>query len=199
MANNKEADMHVVWIIVGVLLTGKIAWAEQVSFIEHHQAADNHKVQMVLDKKLKVSHVPIPNDPIKMHIDHEFEQMKDFMQQEDERLKAIKILNLDLERANLELKKKEVESKLAVLNQDHVFLPEALKLPSSSLQPMVFKVNGVFLTEKIRLAMININGTSTQVAEGQLMREGVLVKRINPEAVTLEYPDGKQEILSVGL
>lgn len=124
-----------------------------------------------------------------------FEQMKEFLRQENERIKAIKILNLDLERADLELKKRQIEIKLANLNK-HTVVPAG---PASAvfLKP-AFKLRGIFTSAETRQALINANGVTIQAIEGQTVGEGVTVKQITNDAAVLEYTDGKQETLNLG-
>src|SRR5262249_18575180 len=81
-------------------------WAEQVSWIDRPP-------QKVEAAPVAVAPLPAVSDKKAEPRDEEFDHMKEFMRQEDERIKAIKILNLDLERADLELKKREIEVKLA--------------------------------------------------------------------------------------
>lgn len=129
------------------------------------------------------------------NIDDGFTQLKEFMRQEDERLKTIKILNLDVERADLELKKRQIELKLADLNKN-----TSVAISSNPINPSkpVFRLAGIFVQEDTRQALMNVNGVNMQVGEGKPLAEGVMLKRIDTDTAVLKYPDGKEETLYLG-
>ncbi|MBI4310085.1 MAG: hypothetical protein HY591_07130, partial [Candidatus Omnitrophica bacterium] len=122
----------------------------------------------------------------------DFNQMQEFLQQENERVKAIKILNLDLEHANLELKKKEIEVKLAELNKTGV----AVNLSSNPGSPSM-GVSGIFVSGTDRWALMNIDGVRVQVKPGQAMRDGMVIKEINADAVIVRHRDARKETIYV--
>lgn len=172
-------------ILLVLFLSTMNVWAGEVSLIERNAGLAGQKPAP--EKKI----VQEKKAPEKVPIDQSFEQMKEFMRQEDERIKTIKILNLDLERANLELKKGEVAVKIAAIG------------PSSSLstgtsKPASPKLCGIFAQDNNKEALINVSGVYIQAGEGEALRDGVLVKKIGPEAVLLEYPDGKKETIELG-
>ena len=124
--------------------------------------------------------------------DKEFEQMDEFVRQENERLKAIKLLSLDLQWADLELRKRKIESKLAALTRGPV------ALPSANSEKTILKVAGIFLSEGRKEALVDINGTRHAVSEGESLVGQMLVKQISSDEVVLEYPDGRQHNLKFG-
>ena len=129
--------------------------------------------------------------------DDGYDQMQEFMRQENERIKAIKILHLDLERSNLELKKKEIEIKMADLNKN-----QSPSLPVNpapgSFQPLMMKLSGIFVRGDQREALMEVDGSHVQVRAGGRLRDGITVKKIDSDQVVLEYTDGKQQIFTLG-
>ncbi len=116
------------------------------------------------------------------------------MLEENERIKAIKILNLDLERSNLELKKKEIEVKLADLNKNQSVHIQA----SDSFRPSAVKLAGIFVHGDGRQALFEVDGTYVHAGQGEQVKEGVLVKEIKNDKVILEFKDGKQQTFILG-
>ena len=178
--------MNIIFVVLFLAcpLTG---WAGQVSLIEHDASVDNkagerHAVPVQDKKKDQSQEQPV---------DGNFDQMKEFLRQENERLKTIKILNLDLERANLEFKKKEIEIKLADLNKGGGTSNPA----ANSGQPSALSVEGIFVNGTSQWAFMNVNGTRVQVKPGQTMRDGTVIKEINTDAVIVQYSDARKEII----
>ncbi len=114
------------------------------------------------------------------------EQLQDFMRKEDEKLKAIKMLDLDLTRADLELRKREIEVKLAGFNAS----PDA---PASGI-----KVRGVMVNGDMHGVWMEVNGQDVHAAQGEYVSGGILLKSVKSNEVVLEHPDGKQEVLGFG-
>ena len=178
-------------IIVMVLFLNAVnVWAGEVSLIEKNTITA--KKTPVKEKSMIQEKKAAKAEPI----DQGFEQMKEFIQQENERLKAIKILNLDLERADLELKKGEIEVKIAGLNRGSNAAIAGLSTGIS--KPAVVKLCGILMNGDDREALVNMDGIYVQIKEGFALRNGALVRKVSDDAVVLEYADGKKETISLG-
>lgn len=156
----------------------------------------------LIDKAPEINKEQVLQGPVQLAreerpMEGDFEQMKEFMRQENEKVKAIKILNLDLARADLELKKKEIEVKLADLNKGHA-IDENHSKGSSDLSTPSRNVTGIFVNGPVRSAWMDVHGKHAHVQEGEFLSDGVLVKTIKGNQVTLEYADGKQDIMHFG-
>ena len=180
-------------ILIILLLLCARAWAGEITLIENNPPPVKEAVSQ---KDIAMAEKTVPKE--KETVDRDFEQMQEFMRQANERLKSIKILNLDLERADLELKKREIEEKIIGLNKDQNTAPIGLDSSTGLVKPMSFKVVGIFLNGNARQAIVSIDGRFIQVQEGQSIRQGVLVNKINADSVIFGYPDGKQETINFG-
>jgi hypothetical protein len=177
-----------------VLVSVHLAWAGKIS---------------LLDQQSTVSKKPAPtqkySEPVNAKFegaagrqddhDKKYEDMRQFMGQEDERIKAIKILDLDLQRADLELKKRQIEVKLADLNKSNAALSP---LTASGFLKPAFKLSGIFMSGSHREALIDVQGANIQAEEGKMIQDGVIVAKINTDSALLKYADGKQETLNLG-
>lgn len=118
----------------------------------------------------------------------QYEHMRQFIREENEKIKDIKLLNLDLERASLTLKKKEIESKLAKLSKTQDVYMNPMSAASNTRSS--YSLAGVFMTEKYKEALMNVGGALVHVREGQAVDEHVKIKQIKQDSVTLERADG---------
>lgn len=156
------------------------AWAGDVGFIERkEQAQEKPKPAALAANKVN---------------DKEFERMREFMRQEEERIKQIKMLNLDLERANLELKKRQVDAQLAELGpkQGTTALPAA-DLPKAP----IIKLNGIVMAQDMQRAWITVDGTQSFFKEGQAIGTGLTLRKIAPDSVVVEHADGNKETIRI--
>jgi len=183
--------MNIVLIILFLSMVVD-SWGGEVSLIEKSIIVT--KKTPIEKKKITQEEKPSKEVPI----DQSFDQMKEFMRQEDDRIKAIKILNLDLERANLELKKGEIEVKIADLNRNQNVAVGSSGLPADFPKPALSKLCGIFVNGRNKKALMNVGGSYIQAGEGDTLRGGILVKSINADTVLLEYFDGKKEIINLG-
>lgn len=125
--------------------------------------------------------------------DDDFEQMHDFIQQENERLKNIKLLNLDVEWANLKLKEKEIEQKIGQLDKALGSMAPSTAGVGMRDKP-VMKLLGVFESDAFKKAVVAIDGLRINVQEGEHVN-GMLVKSITPQTVVLQWEDGQTQEL----
>ncbi len=143
---------------------------------------------------------PVSENPVvpsvKMEkIDADLEEMHDFMRQENERLKVIKMLNLDVERADLELKKREIEVKIVELNKGQ---GSAAVLPAVATGS-VLKVAGIFMNGEMREALMDLDGVHVSVHEGQKLNNGIVIKKISADEVLIQHEDGQEEGIGLGV
>ena len=128
--------------------------------------------------------------------EEDYSSMKKFIQQEDERLKDIKILSLDVEKTELEFKKKEILAKMSGLNQGHEQeRSNSLSKPLDNVLDV--HLAGVLINGNDKLAFINFNGKVLTVREGEEFGDQIKALEITSEQVCLQYPDGKKQILKV--
>ncbi len=125
----------------------------------------------------------------------DYDQMKEFMRQENERMKAIKILSLDLERADLELRKRQIEVKLSELNKNNPAFTAGM---SADFSQPVLRLSGIFIGGDSREALVNVKGINIQVSEGKPIEKDIVLKKIGTDHVLLEHTGGKQEALHLG-
>ncbi len=161
-----------------------------------------HEVSLIEDEAVKKDIIPSQQEPSEETEDEtpddDFQQMNDFIQQENEKLKNIKLLNLDLEHANLELKKKEIEQKISKLDKSEGALSASNQENTTDLKTIrpVVKLVSIFESKTMKQAILSIDGVNINVKEGQQM-DGVVIKSINSQAVMVEYEDGQIQKLSL--
>ena len=123
--------------------------------------------------------------------DQGYDAMKDFIRQEDDRLKDIKLLSLDLEKADLEFKKKEIQTKMAGLSC--TVAPDK-GVPASGDLPDI-RVSGIVIKEGVGHAFISVEGRIFYVREGQDIGDKMKITKITDQAVFIQYPDGRTRSL----
>lgn len=125
--------------------------------------------------------------------DQGYDTMKDFIRQEDDRLKDIKLLSLDLEKADLEFKKKEIQTKMAGLSgavaQD--------KGASTSGDLPDIRVSGIIIKEGVGHAFISVEGRIFYVHEGKDIGDKMKIIKITDRSVSVQYPDGRTRLLEL--
>ena len=113
--------------------------------------------------------------------------MKDFIRQEDDRLKDIKLLSLDLEKADLEFKKKEIQTKMAGLSGT---VAQDKGAPASGDLTDI-RVSGIVIKEGVGHAFISVEGKIFYVREGQDIGGKMKITKITDQVVFVQYPDGR--------
>jgi hypothetical protein len=130
--------------------------------------------------------------------DQGYDAMKDFIRQEDDRLKDIKLLSLDLEKADLEFKKKEIQTKMAGLGgtvaQDKGAPASGPAIGGAGDLPDV-RVSGIVIKEGVGHAFISVEGRIFYVREGQDIGGKMKITKITDQAVFIQYPDGRTRSL----
>ncbi|MDO8675412.1 MAG: hypothetical protein Q7K71_04775 [Candidatus Omnitrophota bacterium] len=123
--------------------------------------------------------------------DQGYDAMKDFIRQEDDRLKDIKLLSLDLEKADLEFKKKEIQAKMAGLSGT---VAQDKGTPAPGGLPDI-RVSGIVIKEGVGHAFISVEGRIFYVREGQDIEGKMKITKITDQAVFIQYPDGRTRSL----
>src|SRR3989338_8900572 len=123
--------------------------------------------------------------------DQGYDAMKDFIRQEDDRLKDIKLLSLDLEKADLEFKKKEIQAKMAGLSCT-VTQDKGALTPGGLTD---IRVSGIVIKEGVGHAFISVEGRIFYVREGQDIGGKMKITKITDQAVFIQYPDGRTRSL----
>jgi TolA-binding protein len=150
-------------------------------------------VNKVEEKTSGVDEMPEAQMPSQL-----LQEMDEYMRKEDERIKDIRLLSLDLEKAGLELKQKEVQVKMVELSKGSK--SAGVDAGPSSLNPSMFikRLMALTVTENFKEAMIEINGAVAVVHEGDGIADGKVFV-IDAQGVNIIYPDGKEERLSLNL
>ncbi len=128
--------------------------------------------------------------------EEDYSAMRDFIKQEDERLKEIKLLTLDLEKADLEFKKKEIESKMSGLVGGPSPAQGIVSTKTADGLPDV-QVSGVMINNTSKAAFINVDQKLFIVREGQEFGNGIKAVKITDQLVSVQYADGKIHSLKV--
>jgi hypothetical protein len=174
-------------LVLSVFLSVQGACANEVSLLETGESSNT-----VSSQAKKESYQPSLNVP-EVEEEDEFQEMADFIQQENERLKDIKLLNLDLERASLELKKKEIEQKMAQFHKEENVMSQE---DDDGVSRPSIKLLGVFLGGLKKQAVLSINGKQVNCKEGQYI-EGINIASIDSRLVTVQYADGEKQVYSL--
>jgi hypothetical protein len=122
--------------------------------------------------------------------------MREFMNLENERLREIKLLDLDVTRANLRLKQREAETKLVQLNQEYAIPSSKISSNDPLVSPMVLK--GVMKVGKEYQAIARVKDKIINVKEGDELDIGLKVLRIENDKVVYKGTNDEEMVLSLG-
>ncbi len=123
------------------------------------------------------------------------DHMDVFLDQEHRRSEEIRLLNLDLEKSNLELKMKENAKKMNEIDVSSGRANQVVPSDMAMNGNARYRLRGIFISPKHREALIDVNGHSHTVVIAQLLEEGVEVAAIEDKKVTLKHKDGTSEDL----
>lgn len=183
--------MNTIFVLLFLVLS-TTAFADDVSLIQTNAVIKEAAPEEVVAEAPK----PSPSPAI---VDSDLQRMKEFVKEENERLKAIKILNLDLEQASLELKKREIEVKLAGLSSSPNTQSSLSRLSDENGAHPMIKVVGIMLSGDVRSAKLDIGGVISSVSEGKTIKNGVIIKKIFEDGVVIAYLDGREETINFGV
>lgn len=113
----------------------------------------------------------------------------DFIEQENERLREIKLLDLDLQRSSLKLKQKEILTKMAQLN--HVPADDQ----QHTAEHLVLK--GIIEQGEIRQAIVQDNGKTSTLKKGDAIL-GQQIIRIEKNKVVFKDALGQEKEILLG-
>ena len=181
-------------VVLGWLFLIGPVQAHEVSLIEREDdvSVEDSEVQ----ENTQINEEGVSQEREGVAQDQEFDQINDFIDQEDEKMKGIKLLNLDLERASLELKKKEIEQKMAQLNKSEGTFSVTSQDAASdeTMHKPVVKLISIFQSPAGKQAVLNVNGVNINVKEKQQI-DGVTIKTIDSQEVIVQYADGDSQHL----
>lgn len=121
-------------------------------------------------------------------------EVDDFARQEEEKIKSIKLLSLDLEKAGIELKQREIQVKISELNKTG---PLVVAL-SSTQASVPRRLIALTLTDDFKEAVMDVGGSSIIVHEGDSIADAK-VESINAQGVIIRNADGTQESLILNI
>ena len=181
----------VVLVVLGFFFGGQ-SLANQVSLIEDEDVPKD--VSVVKEETVDNKEISLAEDENDNQQD-DLEEVNDFINQENEKLKDIKLLNLDLEKVGIELKRREIEQKIAQLDKtEGILAPTQDSSGDIKLSKPQVRLVGVFESASKKQAVLSINGEHINVKEGQEV-EDIVVKTIKPQGVTIQYQDGQLQEL----
>ncbi len=117
--------------------------------------------------------------------------MRAFINQENERLREIKLLDLDVMRADLQLKQKEIQSKLSKYEQS-----SEVNIKDVASDPI--KLNGIVQLGAEKQAIVLINGSVTYFKIGQFIDSAYKVKSISDDRMVITDEQGQEKIIMIG-
>ncbi len=120
-----------------------------------------------------------------------FAVMKSFMNQENAKEKEIRLLNLDLERINLQLKRQKLLTEIQGSSRgEETSLLTAVDIPNESVKDthIVYLVYSSDFKEVI----LNMNGTVHRLRENDQASFGVTIKNILEDGVVVQAKDGME-------
>jgi hypothetical protein len=122
--------------------------------------------------------------------------VEDFISQEDERVKDIKLMTLDVEKADLQLIQKEISMKLAQLGKTEGLMPQAL-LEKGQQPPPRIKINSLVISQGFKEALISLEGVGYTAREGDTLAGSLTIKSIGINNIQVRYLDGKDETIFI--
>ncbi len=183
-------------LLIVILFVSRWTYAGEVSLIE--DAARPVQETELIENSKTTEKQPITIGEKSNQSDVKFKQMEDFVNQESDQIKSIRMLTLDLERVSLELKKREVEIKLSQLSgKASAPLTQQDSENGKAAKPRI-RFLGAFIHGQVKEAMISIDGVDCVVVDGQDMVEGFHIKAINTETVRVSFLDGHEETIKLG-
>lgn len=127
----------------------------------------------------------------------EEDQLQVFLNQENARLREIKMLDLDVTKANLQLKQKEIESKIAQLTPAKESGEEFLKPSETKEKGSAFRLKGILTVSGERVAMIQINEQVLNLKKGDVFNSDYKIFRIDIRDVVITDLKGNQTTISL--
>lgn len=161
-------------------------FADELSLIDHKQlnkaidtsvepAEENEEEKVDLTKD-KVSNMEL-EDP--------------FIEDEAKKIREIKLLSLDVQKTDLELKRQQMLVKMQKINnqtESHIVHEQG------NMQKMInVVVKSILIAGTKKLAVMGVNNKYFTVSEQQHFSEGLVIKAIEADKVQVQYLDGRVE------
>lgn len=145
----------------------------------------------VPDKKVREATVPKQVSlPQVGSNESSFNSFQEQLHAENEHLKKIKMLSLDLEQVDLELKKREIEVKLSKLNGQGFNQTSSAAVTSELGGNFSMRLMGTYVNANKSLAFMLIDGLPRTVGAGEVLRDGSKVLKVGVNAVEIRKKDG---------
>ena len=187
--------MHIIFLFLLTIFYAPITCSAEISLLDEDEQEEintvNNEAQTNETLEAQESIDSSSNDT-------KFQQMSDFIEEEDEKLKELKLLNLDLQKSDLLLKKKEIDQKINQLGRNEnlsVFKEGRVESEVQEIVPSV-KLVSIFLSDSSKKAILNINGVNIAVSEGQQF-DSFVTESIDAQKVLLEFEDGQSKELYI--
>lgn len=178
--------MLIVTIILYMFLVVDTASCEDLSLIEAPaEIKTDTRTESPVDQDASY-----PDE--KSPFSEEFDQMQAFVKEENVRFKQIKLLSLDLEKAGLELKKKEVQKKIEDLERVKVLADGPVMTNEGVTPGPMVVLTGIVRTETYKKASLSVNGRSFLLMESESVL-GVTLKEIRDSSVMIVYANGQEK------
>lgn len=124
-------------------------------------------------------------------------ELLDFIAEENAQLRKIKLLDLDVAKAQLQLKQKEIQVKLAALNPVENVTHHS-NLTTHDIEAFGVIVRGVIYIDSHYQAILQLNNNIVTVKSGDLINGGYKVVDIKSNQVVLNDAQGLEKIILVG-
>ncbi len=119
------------------------------------------------------------------------QDVDDFIDQENKRMREIKLLNLDLQRADL-------RSRIKKLDQEDNFTSMLNEKKEQDTENFPIKLQGIVRIGNERLGLLLDHSVRVSAKAGQMLRGDVTVVRIDDDKAVLRTKDGKEKVILIG-
>lgn len=170
-------------ILVCIIAPGH---ADEVSLL--HEALENEEI--ITTKNIEDNSHNVHTSPLNSKI-------LDFIEEENAQLRKIKLLDLDVTRAQLQLKQKEIQVKLAALNPVSDRTQHLHETPQA-VEALGIIAQGVIYIDHQYQAIVQVNNNVVTVTSGDLLPGGFTVMDINAKQVVLKDAQDVETIILIG-
>lgn len=188
-----------IFVMLILIFFSRVSLAKEISLLEETMVPQSNSVEIDSQSVDEEDYDEAQDDHSmqKNEQEDEFEKIDEFIRKENEKVKDIKLLNLDLEKAGLILKKKEIDQKIDQLRkaESSGFVKTNEHEEEAKLLMPNIRLVSIFASASLKRAVLNINGVNNNVKEGQKIGN-VIIANINSENVMVKYSDGQTEEIS---
>lgn len=115
----------------------------------------------------------------------------DFIDQENKRMREIKLLNLDLQRADL-------RSRIKKLDQEDNVSSMLKEKKEQDLENFPIKLQGIVRIGDEHVGLLLDHTVRVSAKAGQILRDDVTVVRIDDDKAVFRTKDGKERVVLIG-